>query len=186
MNGMCASPLPFETLVAYWAGDLSADETETIDAHVMGCAFCTKTSEGVAVIVEGLRATIPPVITAHQLEVLRLSGLRIQETVVQPGQRIAVTFGSDVDVLAHRLRGLQLSPTSRVHLKVRVEETDEILFENEASPFDCSAGEVIIACQRHFAVFPPNVVFEVTAVEGDGAAVVSTYAIPHRFEFGPT
>lgn len=60
------------------------------------------------------RATIPPVISAGQLAALRARGLRIGENVVQPGQRTPLTFRADLDVLAHRLRGLDLSQADHV------------------------------------------------------------------------
>jgi hypothetical protein len=183
VNVACSAPLSFETLVAYWAGDLSDSDTEAVDAHVMGCGVCTLASEGVAAITEGFRATIPPVITAGQLVSLRARGLHVEENIVLPGQRTPLTFRADVDVLAHRLRGLDLSQTDHVHLMVRVEETGELLFESATAPFDASAGEVIIACQRHFAAFPPNIVFQIAAIATDGrSTATATYAIPHRFE----
>ena len=40
MSAPCATPLSFETLVAYWAGDLPQPETDAVDAHIIGCATC--------------------------------------------------------------------------------------------------------------------------------------------------
>jgi anti-sigma factor RsiW len=38
------------------------------------------------------------------------------------------------------------------------------------------------ACQRHFAMFPPDMVFEVRAREGGVAGPVARYFVPHLFE----
>ena len=38
---MSAHPVPFETLVAYWADDLSADEVDGVEEHLMSCAACS-------------------------------------------------------------------------------------------------------------------------------------------------
>jgi hypothetical protein len=178
----CANPVSFQNLVGYWAGDLSTDETAAVDVHVIGCAACTRASERIALITEGIRATFPPAITAGQLEVLRARGLRIEENTIQPGKHTPLLFRADLDVLAHRLSGLDLSRAKRVHLTVRAEETGEILFQDPSTPFDPDAGELIIACQRHFAAFPPNIVFEVVAIAPDGTETAARYAVPHHFE----
>jgi hypothetical protein len=55
----CESPLSWETLVAYWAGDLTPDEEETTELHLLGCATCTAQAERVAAVAQGLRASRP-------------------------------------------------------------------------------------------------------------------------------
>lgn len=182
MNGSCAHPLSFETLVAYWAGELPSDETDAVDAHVMGCAACTRTSERVALITEGIRATISPCISRRALDALRARGLRVEENLVRPGERRPLTFRTDVDLLVHRLGGMDLSHTERVHVRVSVEETGALINENPAAPFDAAAGEVLIACQHHFSALPPNIVFEVSTVAAGASKVAATYTIAHHFE----
>jgi hypothetical protein len=185
MSAPCAHPVLFETLVSYWAGDLSADETDAVDAHVMSCAACTRASERVAVITEGIRAAISPFIAASEVATLRARGLRVEENTIRPGQRTPLVFRADVDLLVHRLAGLDLSRAMRVHVRVRDEETGRVLNENPAAPFDAAGGEVLIACQRHFSALPPNILFEVTAIEANGATTSASYLIPHLFEASP-
>jgi hypothetical protein len=131
---------------------------------------------------EGIRATIPPFISLHQLATLRARGLRIEENTIRPGQRTPLTFRADLDLLVHRLGGLDLSRADRVHVKVRVEETGELINENPAAPFDAAGGEVLVACQRHFSALPPNILFEVTPIEAGVAATSARYIIPHHYE----
>jgi anti-sigma factor RsiW len=185
MSGPCAHPVAFDVLIAYWAGELPQDETDAVDEHVMGCETCARASEQVAFITEGIRAAISPIITARELAALRARGLRIEENVVRPGQRTPLVFRANLDILVHRLAGLDLSGAERVQVTVRVEETGEVILENPAAPFDAAAGEVLIACQRHFSAFPPNIVFEVAAIATDGATTSATYTIPHLFEGSP-
>jgi hypothetical protein len=49
-------------------------------------------------------------------------------------------------------------------------------------PFDRDAGEVLVACQRYFAMLPPNIVIEVTVHDREGGESRSLYPIPHVFE----
>jgi hypothetical protein len=182
MTRPCASPLSFETLVAYWAGDLPQLETDAVDAHVMGCPTCTGASERIAVVTEGIRASISPFISARELEALRARGLRVEENPVRPGERAPVLFRRDVDLLIHRLRELDLSGAERVQVRVLSQGTGDVMMESPAVPFDAAGGEVLIACQRHFSELPPDVVFEVSVIEGGVARSSATYLIPHIFE----
>jgi hypothetical protein len=178
----CAAPLSLGTLVAYWAGDLPQFETDAVDAHVIGCATCATASERIAAITEGIRASISPVIVQRELDTLRARGLRVEENPVRPGERAPVLFRRDVDLLIHRLRELDLSRAERVQIKVTSEKTGDVMMESPAVPFDAAAGEVLIACQRHFSELPPDVVFEVSVIEAGVAKSSATYFVPHIFE----
>ena len=67
-------------------------------------------------------------------------------------------------------------------MKISVEETGDVLVDEQNAPFDRDSGELLIACQRHFAAFPPNVVAEVWTYAASGAESVARYPIPHVFE----
>jgi hypothetical protein len=185
MSAPCANPLSLETLVAYWASDLPQPETDAVDSHVMGCAACARASERIAVVTEGIRASISPFISARELDALRARGLRVEENPVRPGERAPVLFRRDVDLLLHRLGELDLSRAERVEVKVSSEETGEVMLESPAVPFEAASGEVLIACQRHFSARPHDVVFEVLVIEAGVAKVSATYFVPHIFEPAP-
>jgi len=179
-DSRCPSPLTFETLVSYWAHDLTEAETEAVDAHVFSCASCTELSQRIAAITEALRAQVPPFVSHAKVDELRARGLDIEQNTVSPGGRLRVTFDTQ-DILIHRLVGLDLTSAARVAISVRVEETNDLIVENPRVPFDADSGEVLVACHRHFASFPPNIVFEVTAVNADGRKRVERYTVEHAF-----
>jgi anti-sigma factor RsiW len=182
MSRPCTTPLSFETLVAYWAGDLPQPASDAVDAHVIGCERCATASEGIAVITEGIRASISPFITAGELAALRARGLRIDENPVRPGLRAPALFRGDVDLLIHRLGELDLSRAERVQVRVLSEKTGEVMMESPAVPFEAGTGEVLIACQRHFADWPHDVVFQVSVIEAGVVRTSATYIVPHLFE----
>jgi hypothetical protein len=181
MSALCQSPIAFETLVAYWAGDLASVESESVEGHVMGCASCTATSARVAAIAEAIRAQIPPVVSGEVVAKLRARGLRVVDNPVKPGERRKVAFSADIDVLLHRLGGLDLSRAARVGVTVKVEETGDILFQTDDAPFDRQTSEVLIACQKHFSAFPPNIVFEIRSSDSSHNETVAMYTVPHVF-----
>lgn len=176
----CATPLPFETLVAYWAHDLEAARLDEVEEHLFACEDCTRASARVAAITEHMRGLIPPVLTRATVEELRIRGLHIEDNLVTAGVRSHVTFRNE-DVLVQHLSGLTLENAMRVGVSARVEESGDVLFEMPAAPFDADAGELLLACQRHFSVFPPNVVFIVTTTDRDGAERTDRFVVEHTF-----
>jgi hypothetical protein len=177
----CATPVASEQLVDYWAGDLPQAETERIDEHLFGCAACSGESERVARIAQALRDAVPAVVTEEQVRELRARGLVVEENQFAPGLRREVAFAPHVDILIHRLGGLDLARAERVHVSVWIESSGAVLFEDHFAPFDREHGAVLIACQRHFASFPPDVAFDVRTHDDSGAQSLATYLVPHRY-----
>lgn len=176
----CAATIAWAELVQYWAGDLDAAATDRVDEHLMGCASCSAEAERVAAVVSALRELVPPVVTREALETMRARGARIRENAFVPGQTTAV-FPSDADFLIHRLSGFDLSGAVRVHVAIRRESTRELYAEVADAPFDPKEG-VLIACQRHFASMPADVLVEVSAFDAQGGSRQAAYSIPHVFE----
>jgi hypothetical protein len=177
----CTAPLSDEQLVAYWADDVGAAERDAIEEHLFACEDCAAAAGRIARIAQALRTSLPPVISVEQLEDLRRQGLSLVESSFQAWQRQEVTFAPGVDVMIHHLGGLDLATAERVDVTVWSESNGNIMFEEPFAPFDRERGEVLIACQRHFASFPRDVVFDVRVHRGAGLPEVRTYIVPHVF-----
>ena len=176
----CATPIAFDSLVAYWAGDLDAAESDALEAHVFGCATCTALSERIAAVTEKIRVLEPATITSARLAELRAQGRRIQDNFVAPGERNRVVF-SEQEFIVHHLGGLELEGVERVGMVVRSEASKQIIIEYPSVPFDTKTGEILIACQRHFAVFPPDIDFEVTTFAQGAPKKVTRYVVDHEW-----
>ncbi len=180
----CPSPVPWETLLAYFAGDLSADVETSLEGHLFGCAVCAGEAARVASITESLRGMIPAVLTHEQLEALRDKGLRVRDCSLEPGRRGEEDFPRDLDLLIVHLGGLALPAGARVSVTVRGEADEKVLVSVPDAPFDPGSGEVLICCQRHFAALPSDIVIDVELREAgpDGAEGKTTrYALRHHF-----
>ena len=176
----CSSPVSWEELVRYWARDLDDGDDDRLEEHLMGCAACSAESARVATVALALRAFIPPIVTREILASLRERGLRIEEKKYLPRQRQTAHFRAGLDVLILRLTGFDLSRAERVGISVRAESTGEVLMEDTNVPFDAEDG-VLIACQRHFASAPHDILFELRA-SGGGTVRSAIYLVPHVFE----
>jgi anti-sigma factor RsiW len=180
----CASRVAFETLVAYWAGDLPATDEAALEEHLMGCATCAGESGRVAEITEALRAMIPPILTRPMVDALRAKGRDVREDSFAPGERREVQLPPDFDLFVFHLGGIDLTRAARVELRVSDEASGEPLTVVDAAPFDAGAGEVLLCCQPHYASLPPDIVAAVHVHDQDGAERAFRYTILHRFAPG--
>lgn len=177
----CPSPLTWETLVDYWAGDLTSQASALVEEHLFGCEPCSTEAGRVAAVTEAVRAVIPPVVSRPRLERLRAQGKRITENDFVPGVRCDVVFPGDVDLLIHRLGGLDLHDAERVDLRMTSESTGELLVKLDAVPYEPTEAAVLIACQRHYAALPPDPVMTII-VHARGAVIrTADYTLLHIF-----
>jgi Putative zinc-finger len=178
MSSTCRQAISWDELCAYWADDLASSDLERVEEHLMSCAACSDESARVESIARAVRELLPPIISHEKLVELHAGALRVRENPIAPGERKVAVFSPDLDLLVHRLGGLELRKARRVRVTISVEETGDVLVEVPEAPFDPESGEILVACQRHFAALPPNIVVEVRA---DDAAGVR-FAIPHQFQ----
>jgi hypothetical protein len=169
------------SLVSYWAGDLSPAEEAAHEEHLFACEACSLASERVAAITETLRALIPPLLSPELLAKLNAQGVKIVENPMQPGERCAVEFPKDAEILLHRLGGLALAGAQRVSFVLRSESSKQVIASIDDAPADRANGEVLVACQKHFSQYPPDTVAEVRVHAADGGERLSTYTILHRW-----
>lgn len=81
--------------------------------------------------------------------------------------------------------GLDLTSTASVDVVVTVEQTGDVLLADPSVPFDRGSGEVLVACQRHFAAYPCNIVIEVRTADATGSEQRAGYPLPHVFDAPP-
>jgi hypothetical protein len=174
----CSSPLPYDRLVDYWSTDLTAEETDEIEAHLFRCESCTAAAERVSMLVQAVRTQIPTVVSPSDVVALRERGIGVVDNVFMPGVRSPVAFVPGTDLLVHHLAGLDLTDAQRVEVRVRSESAGPIS-EELFAPFDRERGEVLIACQRHFSALPSDIAFDVRVHRGSAAPTVATYLVPH-------
>jgi len=143
----CATPIPFETLVALWTGELTADEADRIEEHVFGCASCAEVYAGLGDLTTALGEVIPIVVSHRHRDRLAASGMRLRSTPVAAGVDARATYAADVDLLIHVL-AVDVGEVDRVDLDVMIDGDHKL--ELAHVPFDATRGEVLIACQRHY------------------------------------
>jgi anti-sigma factor RsiW len=173
-----AHPVGYETLVAWWTGELASDEAAHFEEHLFACDACAGVSERFARLAAGVREHLPPVISPAQRDRLVARGTRIRVTPVDAGVEVSAVFGPDVDLLVHALRA-DLSRAGRVDVEVVMQGWSEPIL-CEGVPFDAKSGEVLVCCQRHFQhMSPADPLFRVHVVESGERRCVGDYLVRH-------
>jgi predicted anti-sigma-YlaC factor YlaD len=174
----CARPVGFETLVAWWTGELATDEAARVEEHLFACDACAGVSERFARLAAGVREHLPPIISPAQRDRLLARGTRIRVTPVDAGVDATAVFGPEVDLLVHALR-VDLSRAQRVDVEIVMQGWSEPLL-CEGIPFDVKSGEVLVCCQRHFQhMSPADPIFRVHVVESGERRSVGDYLVRH-------
>lgn len=142
----CASPIDFETLVAYWLGEVPEQRERVLEEHLFGCAHCTGRLEALAALAWGVRAavrggTVRMAVSEPFLEAMKRAGLRLREYRLGPGDSVNCTVSADDDAVVSRIRA-PLAGVRRLDVAhMRDGGPEERLAD---VPFDAAAGEVLM------------------------------------------
>lgn len=174
----CGKPTPFETIVALWTGELPEEEAAIVEEHLFSCDECARASDRFTKLALGLREVISPVISHAHRDRLVAMGKRICNTPVEASRTARARFAPDVDLLVHVLKA-DLSRADSVDVEVvDPEGVQRFLFEHV--PFDASAGEVLLACQRHYeAMFSGDPIFRLHGTEASERTRIGDYLVEH-------
>lgn len=143
----CANPIGFETLVAYWLGEVPEAAETALEEHLLACAHCSARLEQLAAIAAGVRAAVEGgrvslVVSGRFVETMRKAGLRLREYRVDPGGSVNCTIAPEDDAVISRLRA-PLAGVTRLDL-VRTLSGDAPPQRITDLPFDAAAGEVFV------------------------------------------
>src|SRR4029453_2306518 len=105
----CESPISFETLIAYWMGEVEEKDEAVLEQHLGGCPHCSRRLEGLAALAAGVRAVVKDgkvgmVVTAAFVEAMKRTGLTLREYRLDPGGSVNCTITEDDDAVVSRLR----------------------------------------------------------------------------------
>ena len=183
----CATPIEFETLIAYWLGELPVPAEAIVEEHIFSCAFCTRRLEELTALAFGVRAAVrngamPAAITNAFLESMRHQGMRIREYVLAPGESVNCTIRAEDDAVVSRLR-VPLAGVKRVDALQSLDlgEGRVQQWRLEDVPFDPDAGEVLsLPCAAELKKMPAHTfLVQLVAVDEDGERPLGEYTFAH-------
>lgn len=186
-DAQCAAPIPFETLVGWWLGELPAPQGEAVEAHFFGCAHCTRRLHWLAATAAGIRAAVRDgrvraVISSSFLARMKQEGMRIREYRLAPGERVACTITAADDAVVSRLQA-PLAGVLRVDALQSLDVGDGRVerWRLDDVPFDPVAGEVLALPSAQALRLLPAHTFRVrlVAVEPGGERPLGDYTFEH-------
>jgi len=142
----CNEPIDFETLVAWWLGEVPAEREAALEEHLFGCAACTARLEELVALASGVRAAVENgrvtlVVSPPFVEAMRAAGLRLRDYRLGPGGSVNCTISGEDDAVISRLQA-PLAGVKRLDL---VRMRDGVPSARVADvPFDPATGEVLV------------------------------------------
>jgi len=105
----CATPIAFDDVVDYWAGDLTRAEEDRIDEHVFACAACARELAAAEALAAGIAAVVREgrlntVVTDAILNRLAADGVRIRMYTLEGSGVVPCAVWADDDLVVSRLR----------------------------------------------------------------------------------
>lgn len=180
----CTNPIGFETLVAYWLGEVAESREATLEEHLFGCAHCSTRLEQFVSLAAGVRAAVESgrvsmVVSGRFVEAMKQAGLRLREYRLEPGGSVNCTIRAGDDAVISRLRA-PLAGVKRLDV-VHVRGGGEPEVRLTDVPFDAEAGEVLMIPSAAWLKTMPafTMRMRLIAVGEDEESEIGEYAFLH-------
>ena len=151
MTAPCTQPLALQALIAYWLGELGAEDESRIEEHLLGCSACSGALQNLIGLAAGIHSAvrhgrIGTVIAGVLPQRLAAAGLRVREYRVARNGSVNCTVAPDDDVVVAHLEA-PLAAVGRLDVVVLGPEDHpgNRAHRLEDVPFHASDNEVVIA-----------------------------------------
>ena len=186
----CRSPIPDETLLDYWAGDLAGGhEMERLEEHLFACGDCSARLQKVAALGPGLatlvrQGRVSGIVSRALLNRIQHDGIHVRMYSLAPGETVpcAVFPGDDLVVAALRA---DFSGVEAVTLSVTGPENSPSGEINDVPVFGPDA-EVLWATPAAVVRQMPSMRLQLTlASAGATRAELGRYVLDHSASTPP-
>jgi hypothetical protein len=180
----CQSPLAWETLLAYWLGELEPDSAEQVEEHYLGCAQCSRRLEQLATLAGGIRdlarsSGVDMVLNDEIVQRLTQDGLRVREYRVARNGSVNCTVAPEDDFVVGRLEA-PLQGVQRVDL-LTLDNDGNIHARQQDIPFVADSGSVVFAPGiDKLRAMPASILhFRLLAIDNQGEHTLGDYTFNH-------
>lgn len=183
-------PIPDETLLDYWAGDLAAgDETDRVEEHLFACGDCSARLHDMASLGTGLAALarqgrVAGIVSRTLLNRMQRDGVHVRLYSVASGETVPCTVFPGDDLVVAALRA-DFSSADTVTLSV-IGPGDSPIAEVGDVPVSRLESELLWALPAAVARQMPSMQLRLTLASiGATRAVLGTYVLDHSASMPP-
>ena len=183
MTPGCAAPLDVDTLLSYWAGDMSEREADVLEAHLFTCAACAGRLGGIAALGDGVatltrRGRVSGIISPAIMNRLARDGVRVRLYSIAPGEAVPCAVWPTDDVLVVALRA-DLAGITSVSLSIASAD-DRLIEQIDDVAVSSGDGAVLYASPGHLIRRMPSVRVRFTLVNNvEREHVLGAYVLEH-------
>jgi hypothetical protein len=183
MTTGCASAIADETMVDYWSGGLTVQQSDAIEEHIFSCAACATRLDAVAAMAGSItslarQGRISGIISRGTLNRLQRDGVRLRIYSLAPGDVVPCAVFADDDLVVTALRG-NFAGIDAVTLSVTgLAPLPDVVLEDV--PVTAAEGELLWAAPGSLIRKMPTsrVTFTLTAGRASGPNI-SEYVLDH-------
>lgn len=184
MTPTCQSPLDWDTLLAYWLGELDSDREALTEEHYLGCAECSRRLQWLSTLAQEIRAltqqsSVSMILNDQFVRKLTEDGLHVREYRVPCNGLVNCTVTAEDDLVVAYLE-VPLTDASRVDM-VYLDSEGKPQARQEDIPFNVENGDVVFAMRIDTLRTLPTTTLRVRllAVDNNGERTLGDYTFKH-------
>lgn len=186
----CQEPLGWDTLLAYWLGELEPGDEAQIEEHYLGCGQCSRRLEQLAALVRDVgtlarTSGVNMIVDEPFVDRLRDAGLQVREYRVALNGSVNCTVTPEDDFVVGRLEA-PLAGVRRVDMLSQFSFSDAEQ-RQEDIPFVAGSGGVVIAPSIEALRAMPTSVLRIRllAIDDQGERTLGEYTFNHTAQTPP-
>ena len=180
----CQSPLAWDTLLAYWLGELDPEHEANVEEHYLGCAGCSERLAWLTTLAHETRALtqqsgVSVIISEQFLRRLSERGRHVREYRVPCNGSVNCTVTPEDDFVVAHLEA-PLAQVTRVDM-VYLDNEGKPQTRLEDIPFLAERGEVVLSTRIDDLRALPATTLQVRllAVDANGEHRLGDYTFNH-------
>lgn len=180
----CQSPLAWDTLLAYWLGELAPADADRVEEHYLGCGQCSQRLEQLAALAQGIRdvarsSGVNMIVDDAFVRRLRDAGRQVREYRVPRNGSVNCTITPEDEFIIGRLE-VPLAGVQRIDMVSRYGFMDAEQ-RQEDIPFVASSNGVVLAppVEAIRAMPVSSLHIRLLAVDDQGEHTLGEYTFNH-------
>ena len=180
----CQSPLDWDTLLAYWLGELDPDSEARTEEHYLGCAECSRRLEWLTTLSREVRALtqqsgVNMILNDQFVRRLTEHGLHVREYRVPCNGSVNCTVTPEDDFVVAYLEA-PLAEVTRLDM-VYLDSEGNPQLRQEDIPFNVENGDVVFSTRIDALRALPTTSLHVRllAVDNHGERTLGDYIFNH-------